>query len=148
MDFCHFHETNEEALPAFESNDINAESEDDDGNDEDQDLDPDPDGTTRNFSFELRKPPSVDNARCALRDLQLLLKPLCHDKTGYEDPKLPPILKERLMLMKNFLWLYTDMHRSKRTQPANLLGGCWGKAADQTAQNAGKVKGDHLSRCL
>ncbi|KAG2123029.1 hypothetical protein BD769DRAFT_1389414 [Suillus cothurnatus] len=66
MDFCHFHKTNEEALPAFESDDINAESEDDDGNDEDQDLDPDPDGTTRNFSFELRKPPSVDDAHCAL----------------------------------------------------------------------------------
>ncbi|KAG2111869.1 hypothetical protein BD769DRAFT_1302987, partial [Suillus cothurnatus] len=98
--------------------------------------------------FELRKPPSIDDARCALRDLQLLLKPPRHDKTGYEDPKLPPILKERLMLMKNFLWLYTDTHRSERTQPANLLGGCWGKAADQTARNAGKVKGDHLSRCL
>ncbi|KAG2137712.1 hypothetical protein BD769DRAFT_1351702, partial [Suillus cothurnatus] len=50
--------------------------------------------------------------------------------------------------MKNFLWLYTDTHGSERTQPANLLGGCWGKAADQTARNAGKVKGDHLSRCL
>ncbi|KAG1753179.1 hypothetical protein EDB19DRAFT_1902827 [Suillus lakei] len=103
-------ETNEEALPAFESNDIDAESEDDDGNDEDQDLDADPDGTTRDFHFELRKPPSIEDARCALQELRLLLKPPCHDKTGYEDPKLPLILKERLTLMKNFLWLYTDMH--------------------------------------
>ncbi|KAG2367992.1 hypothetical protein BDR07DRAFT_1478578 [Suillus spraguei] len=43
MDFHPNRETNEEALPAFESDDINAESEDDDGNDKDQDLDAEPD---------------------------------------------------------------------------------------------------------
>ena len=32
MDFHHFHKTNEEALPAFDSNDIDAESKDDDAN--------------------------------------------------------------------------------------------------------------------
>ncbi|KAG2101793.1 hypothetical protein BD769DRAFT_1393755 [Suillus cothurnatus] len=58
------------------------------------------DGEKRDYSFELRKPPTIEEARKALDSLQQLLKPPRKDKTGYKDPKLPPVLKERLMLAR------------------------------------------------
>ncbi|KAG1888983.1 uncharacterized protein F5891DRAFT_1216029 [Suillus fuscotomentosus] len=99
---------------------------------------------------DLRKPPTVEEARKALNELRTLLKPPRHDQTGYHDPKLPPILQERLNHMKNFLWLYTDVGSDGRAHPANFVGGHWGKAADRAACNAqaGKRGQLYLSRCL
>jgi hypothetical protein len=109
------------------------------------------DGEKCDYSFELRKPPTIEEARKALDSLQQLLKPPRKDKTGYKDPKLPPVLKERLVHMKNFLWLYVDVGKDGRTHAANPVGGHWQLAADRAARNArgGKsTKGDYMSRRL
>ncbi|KAG2141967.1 hypothetical protein DEU56DRAFT_754920 [Suillus clintonianus] len=108
------------------------------------------DGGTRDHSFELRKPPTVEEARKALDELRTLLKPPRRDQTGYRDPKHPPILKERLNHMRSFLWLYTDVGSDGRAHSANSVGGHWGKAADRAACNAqaGKKGELYLSRCL
>jgi hypothetical protein len=107
----------------------------------------------RDFCFELRKAPTVEEARKALEDLQMLLRPPRSTKQrGYEDSILLPggVLKERLTHMKNFLWLYVDVCDDGRQHPGNPVGGHWGKAADQAARNAhaGKKIGHYLSRCL
>jgi hypothetical protein len=105
----------------------------------------------RDFSFELRKAPTVEEAQKALEDLRMLLRPPRGTKQrGYEDPKLSPVLKERLTHMKNFLWLYVDVCDDGRQHPGNPVGGHWGKAADQAARNAhaGKKIGYYLSRRL
>ncbi|KAG1741832.1 uncharacterized protein EDB91DRAFT_1081629 [Suillus paluster] len=72
-----------------------------------------------NYYFELQKPPTVKEACKALDDLQQLLKPPQKDQTGYKDPKLPPVLKERLSHMKSFLWLYVDVRKDGRSHSAN-----------------------------
>ncbi|KAG2046448.1 hypothetical protein BDR06DRAFT_899234 [Suillus hirtellus] len=99
------------------------------------------------YSFKLRVPPSVNDARKALQDLQSLLKPP-HNKTLAGSAILSPVLKERLTQVKNFLWLYTDTHDDGTTCPENPVGGHWSQAADRAARNTGKAQGVHLSRCL
>jgi len=96
-----------------------------------------PSGLHRDYCYELRRPPSVDEARKAYQDLCGMLRPSVQDSQ-----MAGPVLRERLTHMKNFLWLYTDIRST------NPLGGQWAKAADQTARNAGKTKGVYLSRAL
>ncbi|KAI5993567.1 hypothetical protein EDD15DRAFT_2367317 [Pisolithus albus] len=104
--------------------------------------------TKRDYRFELRKPPSILDAQKALEDLRNILKPPRQDRTGYTDPNLPALLRERLSRMRDFLWLYTNVLSDGTTHPTNPVGGQWTKAANQAARNAGKVKGDYLSRTL
>jgi len=147
---CHnCDDTLEEALPKFHGDGRDAESEEDsDWSQEDSDLDADTNGMKTHDDgcrFELRKPPSIEDACCALQDLRSLLKPAHNEKHHL---KLDPVLKERLTQMKNFLWLYTDVGSNGEAHAANTVGGQWGKAADQAARNAGKKQGVYLSRCL
>src|SRR6267154_4630128 len=111
-------DNSEEWLPPINIDDIDAESEIDDGDDErgdygDNNEDPDAgvDRSTRDYCFELRRPPSIAEARAALEDLRLLLKPPhCRDRdkavNGSRKADISPVLKERLAQMKIFLWLY------------------------------------------
>ncbi|KAG2362620.1 hypothetical protein BDR07DRAFT_1376365 [Suillus spraguei] len=92
-----------------------AESDCDDGNHRG-------DENIRDYSFKLRKSPSVEEARKALDDLKILLKPPQNDQTGYCDAKLPVILKERLNHMKSFLWLYVDVGSDGKAHSANSVG--------------------------
>ncbi|KAN0092677.1 hypothetical protein V8E55_003461 [Tylopilus felleus] len=55
---------------------------------------------TLDHSWEARKPPIVELARCALRDLKLILKPPRETGRGQKDPQLE--------WMSSFLWIYTD----------------------------------------
>ncbi|KAH7904621.1 hypothetical protein BJ138DRAFT_1106667 [Hygrophoropsis aurantiaca] len=130
--------------------DLDAETEEESSDDADEDIsgDTEGNGSKRNHRFELRKPPSVAEAREALGALRALLKPPRGDQKGFKDAKLPAELKERLVHMSNFLWLYTDVSSNGSAHSANPVGGQWIKAADKAARNAGKSKGNHLSRCL
>jgi hypothetical protein len=132
-----------EDLPPHFLDDDETSDESDGGVREDEDIEP----VKHDYRFELRKPPTIEEARKALDDLRALLKPPRKDRTGYTDPKLPPVLKERLLQMKDFLWLYTDVRCDGTIHPENPVGGCWTKAADRAARNAGN-KGPYLSRCL
>ncbi|KAG1778081.1 hypothetical protein EV702DRAFT_1196499 [Suillus placidus] len=65
----------------------------------------------QDYNIELRLAPSVEEARHAYTDLQILLKPPCLYGVGYKDPlKLNTILKKRLEQMQDFLCLlYTNI---------------------------------------
>jgi len=63
---------------------------------------------TLNHSWEARKPPTVGFARCALHDLNLILKPPRETGRGQKDARLPLTLRTRLEWMSSFLWIYTD----------------------------------------
>lgn len=82
-----------------------------------------------NYFFELRKLPTIPEAHCALDDLWTLLKPLHHNTQASE---LSPVLRECLMHMKMFLWLYTDIpsNPNDNRHPTNPIGGHWTNAAD------------------
>ncbi|KIJ09520.1 hypothetical protein PAXINDRAFT_87353, partial [Paxillus involutus ATCC 200175] len=64
--------------------------------------------TQRDYSWEVRKPPTVESARRALHDLKLILKPPRESGRGFKDPQLPLVLRTRLEWMKSFLWIYVD----------------------------------------
>ncbi|KAG0691986.1 hypothetical protein DFH29DRAFT_883311 [Suillus ampliporus] len=66
------------------------------------------DNNHRDYSFELRKPPTAEEARKAL---------------GYKDMKISPVLKERLDYMRSFLWLFTDVGSNGKAHFANSEGG-------------------------
>ncbi|KAG2073869.1 hypothetical protein BDR04DRAFT_1115983 [Suillus decipiens] len=74
---------------------------------------------------EATKPPTVVEAQKAFEDLQMLLKPV-HSNKGHNAEKLLPALRERLMHMKNFLWLHVDVGSDGQKHPANPMGGQWG----------------------
>ncbi|KAG1835932.1 hypothetical protein DFJ58DRAFT_847268 [Suillus subalutaceus] len=61
------------------------------------------------YHFELRKLPTIEEAHKALDSLQQLPKPPRKDQTGYKDPKLPPVLKEKLLHEKLPMWMLARM---------------------------------------
>ncbi|KAG2058716.1 hypothetical protein BDR06DRAFT_1003904 [Suillus hirtellus] len=141
------HNGDEEALPKCDNDEMDTESEDDEDVNEIEVDAATGETSAHNYSFKLRVPPSVNDARKALQDLQSLLKPP-RNKTLAGSAVLSPVLKERLTQVKNFLWLYTDTHDDGMTHPENPVGGHWSQAADRAARNAGKAQGVHLSWCL
>ena len=79
-------------------------------------------GRTQDYSWALHCPPTVEAAKMALADLQIVLRPQRADKTGYTDPKLGSVLEEHLQAMKDFLVTFTDLENK-----VNLVGGQWGR---------------------
>ncbi|KAG1857783.1 hypothetical protein F4604DRAFT_1931271 [Suillus subluteus] len=115
-------------------------------NDEDQ-LTRDSAGRRQGNLGSLCSPPTLNDARKALGDLEKLLHP---QKTGSHHGKQPPfnpILTERLESMEKFLWRYVDVNNDGgNSQAKNSAGGKWGQAADETASFL--CQGDWLSRNL
>ncbi|KAI6159853.1 hypothetical protein EDD17DRAFT_1510951 [Pisolithus thermaeus] len=79
-------------------------------------------------------PPSIHEACCALEDLQFLLKTAKHGSKGVQNQSLPTAVAEWVNQMTRFLWAYVDTDNNGKLHPTNPAGGCWSKAADQTAQ--------------
>src|SRR5882762_12018518 len=72
--------------------------------------------------------PSIEEARVALKDLGLLLRPPRHNRPGCKDPKLDLLFRRRLERMQVFLRKYTD--------PSNGPNG-WMAASFQAAKDFG-----------
>jgi len=64
------------------------------------------DDSSYDHSWESRKPPSLDEARKALADLNRLIKPLRASGRGYKECLLPLKLRTRLEWMASFLHVY------------------------------------------
>jgi hypothetical protein len=66
-------------------------------------------------------PPTINEARLALVDLKLILRPPRSSGWGHKDPKLDLLLRTRLERMQMFLWNYTDsMSKSSGWMAASL----------------------------
>ncbi|KAG0700911.1 hypothetical protein DFH29DRAFT_876281 [Suillus ampliporus] len=95
-------------------------------------------------SYASRLPPSVNEAREALKDLRLLLKPPRHANRGYNPSPFEGTVKKRLELMELFLDRYTNINDSGK--PKNSAAGNWTRAAEDMALFF--MKGSWLGRNL
>lgn len=86
-------------------------------------------------------PPGIEDARCARRDLQKILK--SNQKTGPGHVDLDSTTRERLGQVCQFLWNYLD---PDTTAHGGTAGSSWKAASEQTAHAIGK--GDYLARNL
>jgi hypothetical protein len=73
------------------------------------------------FLLDNLYPPTINEARLALVDLKLILRPPRSSGWGHKDPKLDLLLRTRLERMQMFLWNYTDsMSKSSGWMAASL----------------------------
>lgn len=66
------------------------------------------------------RPPTKDEARAALTDLSLILKPPRKTGARYKDPSLDLLLRNRLEAIKMLLWTYIDPVNGKPWPAASL----------------------------
>jgi hypothetical protein len=78
-------------------------------------------------------PPTTDEARLALADLDDVLKPQRTKGPGYRDPQLDLLTRQRLEAMQMFLWRYTD-----KSSPNYGSPGAWTAASKEAAHNLRK----------
>jgi hypothetical protein len=89
-----------------EGSDDEEHSDEDDG--EDDNGSEDGEENARNRSWKSHQPPSIDAARQALADLNLILKPPCPKGGGFKECRLPLQLRTRLEWIAGFLYVYVD----------------------------------------
>src|ERR1700761_4223221 len=83
-----------------------------------------------------KPPPTLESARRALSELDLLIKPHRKCGYGYADPDLDKHLLERLKNTRLFCWNYIDL--AEKANKCDDRRGIWGAAALQTAKSFGK----------
>lgn len=70
-------------------------------------------------------PPTAAQAKCAMDDIKLILRPPQKKGPGYVDPKLDLLLRGRLEAMRQFLWSYIN--------PQSVTCGNWITSSLHTA---------------